>query len=47
MVVAGLISMIHATFNVSKPEAIAYAWLVYGMVVLQGVAGGIVYALRR
>jgi len=36
-----------ATFNVSKPEAVAYAWPVYGMVVLQGIVGGMVYALRR
>lgn len=36
-----------APFAVSKPEAIAFAWIVYGMVVVQGVVGGILYGLRR
>lgn len=35
-----------APFAVSTPEAVAFAWIAYGMVVLQGIVGGIVYALR-
>ena len=34
-------------FGVSKIEAIALAWLIYGVVIFQGVLGGIIYALRR
>lgn len=36
-----------ASYGVSKPEAVAFAWLVYGLVILQGLLGGIVYALRK
>ncbi|MCA9925288.1 MAG: flippase-like domain-containing protein [Anaerolineales bacterium] len=36
-----------AAFAVTQPQAVAFAWIAYGMVVLQGVIGGIVYALRR
>lgn len=36
-----------APFAVSKPEAVAFAWIVYGIVLLQGVVGGIFYAVRR
>lgn len=36
-----------APFAVSRPEAVAFAWIAYGMVVLQGLLGGILYALRR
>ncbi len=36
-----------AAFAVAKPEAVAFAWIAYGMVVLQGVLGGILYAFRR
>ena len=35
------------SYGVSKPEAVAFAWLVYGITILQGVVGGIVYALRK
>jgi len=35
------------TFGVSRPEAIALAWLAYGVVIFQGLLGGIVYALRK
>jgi len=34
-----------APFGVSEPEAIAFAWLAYGMVILQGLLGGMVFAL--
>lgn len=36
-----------AAFGVLKPEAVAFAWVAYGLVLLQGVLGGIVYALRK
>lgn len=36
-----------AVFAVAKPEAIAFAWIEYGILLLQGVLGGIVYALRK
>ncbi|MBP7147667.1 MAG: flippase-like domain-containing protein [Acidobacteria bacterium] len=36
-----------APFGVGAGEAVAFAWAVYGMVLLQGVAGGTLYALRR
>jgi hypothetical protein len=36
-----------APFAVLKPEAVAFAWIGYGMVVLQGIIGGIIYGLRR
>ncbi len=36
-----------AAFGVLKPEAVAFAWVAYGLVLLQGVLGGVVYALRR
>jgi uncharacterized protein (TIRG00374 family) len=34
-------------FAIAKPEAIAFAWIEYGILLLQGVLGGIVYALRK
>lgn len=36
-----------APFAVAASQAIAFSWIAYGMVVLQGILGGIVYALRR
>jgi hypothetical protein len=36
-----------ASYGVSKPEAVAFAWLVYSLVILQGLLGGIVYAFRK
>ncbi len=36
-----------APFAISTPQAVAFAWVAFGMVVVQGVLGGIVYALRR
>jgi uncharacterized protein (TIRG00374 family) len=35
------------SLGVSKPEAVAFAWLTYGILVCHGVLGGIIYALRR
>ena len=34
-----------ATFGVSTPEAVAFAWLLYGLALLQGLLGGVIYAL--
>jgi uncharacterized protein (TIRG00374 family) len=34
-------------FGVSKPEAIAFAWLLYGIAIFWGVLGGIVYVFRK
>ncbi|HEX6387288.1 MAG TPA: lysylphosphatidylglycerol synthase transmembrane domain-containing protein [Anaerolineae bacterium] len=34
-------------FAVLKPEAVAFAWIAYGMVVVQGVMGGLIYGLRK
>ena len=36
-----------AAFAVTKPEAVAFSWLAYGVVVLQGVLGGLIYAFRQ
>jgi len=36
-----------ANFGISNTEAIAFAWLVYGIVILNALLGGIVYALRQ
>lgn len=36
-----------ASYGVSKPEAVAFAWLVYGLTIFQGIVGGIVYAIRK
>lgn len=34
-------------FQVTPPEAIAFTWLSFGMVLIQGIIGGIIYAVRR
>jgi uncharacterized membrane protein YbhN (UPF0104 family) len=36
-----------SAFGVVKSEAVAFAWLDYGMILLLGMLGGIVYALRK
>ncbi len=36
-----------ASFSVSKVDAVALAWIAYSFVIVQGILGGIVYALRR
>lgn len=36
-----------ALFAVTKTDAIAFAWIEYGILLLQGVGGGLVYALRK
>ncbi len=39
--------LILAPWGVEKPEALALAWLAYGCLVIQGLLGGVVYALRK
>jgi len=34
-------------FGVANADAVAFSWLVYGIGILQGLIGGIVYALRK
>jgi uncharacterized protein (TIRG00374 family) len=34
-------------FGLANTEAVAYSWLLYGILLIQGLLGGIVYALRR
>ena len=36
-----------SAFAIMKPEAIAFAWIEYGILLFQGVLGGIVYAFRK
>ena len=36
-----------SAFGIVKFQAIAFAWLAYGLVILQGLLGGIVYAVRK
>jgi glycosyltransferase 2 family protein len=36
-----------SAFSVLKPEAVAFSWLSYGILMVQGLVGGIVYALRK
>jgi glycosyltransferase 2 family protein len=35
-----------AVYGVSRPEAVAFAWIAYGLLIVQGVIGGVVYARR-
>ncbi len=34
-------------YGTSRPETVAFAWLAYGIVIIQGLLGGIVYGLRK
>lgn len=34
-------------FGILSPEAVAFAWIAYGLVLVQGMLGGILYALRK
>lgn len=36
-----------SAYAISSSEAIAFSWIIYGMVLILGVIGGITYALRR
>ncbi|MFQ3567074.1 MAG: lysylphosphatidylglycerol synthase transmembrane domain-containing protein [Aggregatilineales bacterium] len=43
----GVFAFFFAPFGVLRAEAVAFAWIVYGIIALQGVVGGVLYALRR
>ncbi|RMF65328.1 MAG: UPF0104 family protein [Bacteroidetes bacterium] len=43
----GVYAFFFASFGVAQPEAIAFAWIAYGMVLVQGILGGVLYAFRR
>jgi uncharacterized protein (TIRG00374 family) len=34
-------------FGVTSSEAIAFSWIAFGMILVQGIAGGIIYALKE
>ena len=34
-------------FGVTSSQAIAFSWIAFGMILVQGIAGGLVYALRK
>jgi uncharacterized protein (TIRG00374 family) len=36
-----------APFGITESEAIAFAWLAYGIIVFHGVIGGVVFAFRN
>lgn len=36
-----------ATFGVNKADAVAFVWIELGMVLIYGILGGIIYALRK
>lgn len=36
-----------AAYGVGQSEAVAFAWTIYGLILLQGVLGGLVFAFRR
>lgn len=36
-----------AAYGVSTADAVAFAWIAYGLILVQGVLGGLIYALRR
>ena len=42
-----VLAFFFAMFGVSKSEAIAFAWLLYGIAIFWGSLGGIVYVFRR
>ncbi len=34
-------------YGIGRDEAVAFAWIAYGVLLIQGVLGGLVYAFRR
>ena len=34
-------------YGIDRAEAVAFAWLAYGITIIQGLIGGIIYALRK
>jgi hypothetical protein len=43
----GIFVLLLAAFGIGAAEAIALAWLEYGIVLLYGIFGGVVYAVRK
>ncbi len=43
----GIFVLLLAPFGVSMAEAVAFAWLEYGLMLFYGMIGGIIYAVRR
>jgi hypothetical protein len=42
-----VLTLLFAAYGIGSAEAIAYAWLVYLGVIILGITGAVVYALRR
>jgi len=42
-----IFALLFVQLGASRADAIALAWIAYGLVVVQGILGGIVYGLRR
>ena len=40
-------TLLLGVFGVTNSQAIAFSWIAFGMILIQGIAGGIVYALRK
>ncbi len=40
-------TLLLGAFGVTRSEAIAFSWIAFGMILVQGIAGGIVYAVRK
>ncbi len=40
-------TLLLGAYGVTNSQAIAFSWIAFGMILIQGIAGGIVYALRN
>ncbi len=40
-------TLLLGAFGVIRSEAIAFSWIAFGMILVQGIAGGVVYAVRK
>ena len=40
-------AFLFSTFGVLKIEAVAFSWLAYALLIIQGLIGGLVYAFRK
>src|SRR5690606_28322746 len=43
----GAFAFFFGLFGVGRAEAVAFAWIAYGLLLIQGLLGGLVYAFRR
>jgi uncharacterized membrane protein YbhN (UPF0104 family) len=43
----GAFAFFFGLFGVGRAEAVAFAWIAYGVLLIQGLLGGLVYAFRR